>query len=162
MKLYMKEKFFSWTDRFTVKDEYDEDRYYVEGEFLSIGKKLHVLNTNNVELAFIREKILSLFGRYIVEIDGREICQIVRKFSFLKQKYELEGVPWHVVGDFWAHEYTVYDGNREVMHLSKHWFTWGDSYELEIMDPKDELLCLCIVLAVDAALDSETAAAAAT
>ena len=42
MKLYIKQKVFSWVDRFTVFDETGADKYYVEGEFFSWGKKLHV------------------------------------------------------------------------------------------------------------------------
>ena len=35
MKLYIKEKVFSWGDKFTVKDAYGEDKYIVEGEVFS-------------------------------------------------------------------------------------------------------------------------------
>ena len=42
MKLYMKEKVFSWTDKFTIVNERQKVRYTVEGEFFSFGKKLHV------------------------------------------------------------------------------------------------------------------------
>ncbi|MCL1808016.1 MAG: hypothetical protein FWG31_09995 [Oscillospiraceae bacterium] len=34
-------------------------------------------------------------------------------------------------------------------------FSWGDSYELDIADPQNELLCLCVALAVDCALDAK-------
>ena len=152
MKLYMKQKVFSWRDKFTVKDEQEQDRYFVEGELLSVGKKLHVRDTAQNEVAFIRQKVWAWMPRFIIEIGGREVCQIVRRFSLMKPKYELEGIGWHVEGDFWAHEYTVYDGNRLVMQLSKRWFSWGDSYELDIAEDKDELICVGIVLAVDAAL----------
>jgi uncharacterized protein YxjI len=43
------------------------------------------------------------------------------------------------------------------MRLSKKWFTWGDSYELDIVNPQDELLCLCVTLSVDYALASQQA-----
>ena len=33
MKLYIKQKVFSLTSKFTVKDEAGNDRYFVEGEF---------------------------------------------------------------------------------------------------------------------------------
>ena len=52
MKLYIKEKVFSWTDRFTVRDEQGNDKYYVEGEFFSWGKKLHVYDLHDREVAF--------------------------------------------------------------------------------------------------------------
>ena len=42
MKLYIKQKVFSWGDKFTVKDATGRDRYYVEGEIFTFGKKLHV------------------------------------------------------------------------------------------------------------------------
>lgn len=35
MKLYIKQKVFSWGDKFTVKDVNGEDRYFVEGEIFS-------------------------------------------------------------------------------------------------------------------------------
>lgn len=162
MKLYMKQKVFSWKDKFTIKDEYENDRYYVEGEFLSLGKRLHVYDTQHNEVALIRQKLLSFLQRYFVEIDGREVCQVVRELTLLRPRYTLEGLDWQVHGDFWAHEYSLYDGDREVMALSKHWFSWGDSYELDIADEKDTLLCLCVALAVDAALQSQEAAASAS
>lgn len=161
MKLYMKQKVFSWKDKFTVVDEQEMPRFYVEGEFLSWGKKLHVYDTQHNEAAFIREKVMSWLPRYIVEVQGQEVCQIVKKFTFLKPRYELEGLPWHVEGDWWAHEYTLFEGAREVMRLSKHWFTWGDSYMLDIDRPEDALLCLCVVLAIDAALAYAAAASSA-
>jgi Uncharacterized conserved protein len=158
MKLYMKQKVFSWAEKFTVKDEQEQDRYYVEGEFLTLARKLHVFDTAHNEVAFIRQKLWSFFPRFFVEINGQEICQIVKRFTWFKPKYELEGMGWHVEGDFWAHEYAVFDGSREVMHISQHWLTWGDSYELTIVDPKDELICLSIVLAIDAAVAEASAA----
>lgn len=42
MKLYIKEKVFSWSDKFFVKDDSGRDKYAVEGEVFSWGKKLHV------------------------------------------------------------------------------------------------------------------------
>ena len=40
MKLYIKEKVFSWGDKFAVKDASGRDKYVVEGEVFSWGKKL--------------------------------------------------------------------------------------------------------------------------
>lgn len=162
MKLFMKQKVFSWRDRFFVKDENGNDRYYVEGEFFSWGKKLHVYDAGGTEVAFIREKVWSFHPRYYIDINGREVCAIVKKFTFLRPSYYLEGLPWTMSGDFWAHDYFLTDNDRQIMSLSKKWFTWGDSYQLDIADPRNELLCLCIALAVDCVLAAESAAASAS
>ena len=66
MKLYIKEKVFSWGDKFTVKDAYGEDKYIVEGEVFSWGKKLHVYDRSGREVAFIKQEV----WRYI-----RESCR---------------------------------------------------------------------------------------
>ena len=38
-KLYIKEKIFTLADTFTVKDEYGNDKYFVESEIFTLGKK---------------------------------------------------------------------------------------------------------------------------
>lgn len=154
MKLYLKQKVFSWGDRFFAKDEEGNDRYSVVGEIFSWGKKLHIYDMQGNEAAFIRQKVFSFLPRYFVEMDNQVVCEIVKEFTFLRPSYRLEGLPWRLSGDLWAHEYTLTAHGGEVMRLSKQWFTWGDSYELDITHPQDELLCLCVTLAVDCALAS--------
>lgn len=149
MTLYIKQRVFSFRDRFFVKDSYGADRFYVEGEIFSWGRKLHVYTTNGAEVAFIRQKLLSWMPRYQIEIHGRIVCEFVREFAFFKPRYRIEGLSWRLEGDFLAHQYSLSDGWRQIMSLSKKWFTWGDSYELNIADARDELVCLCIALSVD-------------
>ena len=153
MKLYLKQKVFSWHERFYVKDETGNDRFSVEGEILSWGKKLHIYDLYDREVAFIRQKVSSFLPRYFIEINGQVVCEIVKEMTFLKQKYRLEGLSWRVAGDFWAHEYSLDDGGKQIMTMSKKWATWGNSYELDIGDPDDEVLCLCVTLAIDCAMD---------
>ena len=40
MKLYIKQKVFSIKDKFTIKDEEGNDKYFVEGKILSLGKNI--------------------------------------------------------------------------------------------------------------------------
>ena len=48
-------------------------------------------------------------------------------------------------------EYDVYDQCTSVVHITKEPFHWGDTYELNVMDPKDEIMALMLVIAIDAA-----------
>ena len=148
MKLYIKQKVFSWRDKFFIKDEAGNDRFYAEGEFFTWGRKLHVYNMAGQEVAFIRRKMWTFLPKYYIETGG-QTYMLVKEFTFFKQRFYLDGTPWAVQGDFWAHEYSINDGVSDVMRMSKHWFTWGDSYELDIPDPKDEILCLCVTLGID-------------
>lgn len=155
MKLYIKQKVFSWGDRFTVKDSAGVDRYFVEGEVFTFGKKLHVYNSTHAEVAYIEQQLFTWRPRYSVYIGGREAAQVVREFSFMRPRYRVEGVDWDVDGDFFAHEYTARCDGRVVATIGKEWMSWGDSYELTIIEPTNEVLALGVVLAIDAAIESQ-------
>ena len=161
MKLYLKQKFFSWKDRAWVRDETGADRYFIEGKVFSIGKKLWIMTPQGEELAYVRQKVPTLMPRFIVEIGGREVAQIAKKFTFLKPKYEIEGLGWTVEGDFLSHDYTVFSVERPIITIHKKWMSWGDSFEVDIGQGTDEVLALAVVLAIDAVMDAQAAASSA-
>ena len=155
MKLYMKQKIFSWNDKFSIYDENGEERYFVEGELFSWGKKLHVYNREQKEAAFIRQEIFTLLPKFIVSIDGQDIAEIVKEFTFFKPKYRIDGLGWAIQGDFWDHDYEIAKGGNTIVRICKRWFTWGDCYELDVEDPEDEIVALSVVLAIDCVLDAQ-------
>ena len=162
MKLYLKQKFFSWKDRAWVKDEAGQDKYFIEGKVLSIGKKLWIMTPSGEQLAFVRQKVPTLLPKFIVEIGGREVATIVKKFTFLKPKYVIDGLGWDVQGDFLGHDYTVYASDRPIITIHKRWMSWGDAFELDIASGTDEVLALSVVVAIDAVMDAQDTAASAS
>ena len=149
MKLYMREKVFTLNERFTVRDEWGNDKYYVEGEFFSLGKKLHLLNTHGEEVAFIRQELLTLMPRFTVSVAGRELATIRKEFTLFFQRYAIDGLGWEVDGSVMMHDYVITKNGRTIVRITKEWFTWGDSYVLDIADPADELVALAVVLTID-------------
>ena len=55
----------------------------------------------------------------------------------------------------------IMDGGAPVVRIHKKWMSWGDAFELDIAPGTDEVLALAVVLAIDAVLDSQQAAATA-
>ncbi len=158
MKLYIKEKVFSWGDKFTVKDAYGEDKYIVEGEVFTFGKKLHVYDRSGREVAFIKQEVWSFLPRYYVFCGDRQIAEIKKEFTFLFPRYTIEGLGWEIDGSFMAHDYQITKRDRKIVTISKEWMTWGDSYELDIADPADELVALAVVIAIDCVTEANSAA----
>ena len=158
MKLYIKEKVFSWGDKFTVKDEYGNDRYYVEGEVFSWGKKLHVYDMAGNEIAFMKQEVWSFLPRYYVFCGDRQVAEIKKEFTFIFPKYSIEGLGWEIEGRFMAHDYEITQSGRTIVSIRKEWMTWGDSYELDIRNPEDEIVALAVVLTIDCVTESGSAA----
>lgn len=155
MKLYIKEKIFTWGDKFTVKDEAGNDKYVVEGEIFSWGKKLHVYDMQGYEVSFIKQEMLRFLPAYSVYHRGRQVAEIRKEFSFLFPRYTIDGLGWQIDGRFMAHDYEITKAGRSIVTIRKEWMTWGDSYELDIRDPADEIVALAVVLTIDCVIEAQ-------
>src|ERR1035437_777693 len=123
MKLYLKQKVFSWADKFFIKDFNGIDKYYVEGELFSWGHKLHIFGAEKQEIAFIKQRLLTWLLKFEVYINETLAVEVVKEFTFFKPRYILRGTNLTVNGDFWSHNYTITDGNSTVASISKAWFS---------------------------------------
>ncbi len=158
MKLYIKEKVFSWGDKFTVKDASGSDKYVVEGEVFSWGKKLHVYDMAGREVAFIKQEVWSWMPRFYVFCGDRQVAEIKKEFTFFFPKYSIEGLGWEIDGKFMAHDFEITKHGHRIVTITKEWMTWGDSYELDIANPEDEIVALAVVLTIDCVMESNSGA----
>lgn len=154
MKLYMKQRIFSWGDKFSIYDEYGNECYYVEGEVFTFGKKLHLYDLNRRELAFIQQRLLTFLPKYEIMKNGINIAEVVKEFTFFRQEYSVNGLGWKVHGDFFSHEYEIISGGQLIARVSKEWFTLGDAYQIDISDAADETDALAVVLVIDACIEA--------
>lgn len=150
MKLYIKQKVFSWNEQFDIYDENGDVVFTVEGEFLSFGKKLHILDLEGYELAYIHQKLFTLMPKFLIYKGDEEVAEVEKVFSFFTQEYTVHGFDWSVTGDFFAHEYEIDSPKGVIACINKKWFTWGDTYEVDISDDEDIIMALCVVLVIDA------------
>ena len=155
MRLYMKQKVFALKDRFYVKDDHGNDCYYVEGEFFSLGKKLHIYDMAHRELALVQQKLFSLLPKYVVTVEGEEVAEITKEFTLFKPCYKVKGPDWTVDGDIWDHDYKVRRGMNVIVDVSKKWLSWGDTYQIDIRQNINPVMALAVVLAIDCVLDAE-------
>lgn len=152
MQLLIKQKVFSWTDTYDVYDAFGEPRYFVKAEFLTLGHQIHVYDKRTgAEVGSIHQVLFSLLPKFEIVIGGQCVGTIRQEFTFFKPRYTADFQGWDIEGDFWNWNYTVHQGQRQVMSIEKQWFTWGDTYVLDFSDPQDMLPGLLLVIAIDAA-----------
>ena len=155
MRYILKQKLLSFGDDFYIKDENERDAYFVDGRAFSIGDKLAFKDMNGRELAFIRQKLLAWGPTYEIVRDGT-IAAVVKKhvFALLHHRFTVD-VPGpddlEAEGDFLDHEYTFRRGDRVVATVSKKWFSFTDTYGIEIADGEDDVLILASAVVVDQA-----------
>lgn len=151
MQLLIKQRVFSWTDTYDVYDQNGEAKYFVKAEFFTLGHKLHVYDMHNREVGVIREKLFSLLPVFEIDVDGECIGKIEKRFTLFYSKYDIDYMNWRAEGDFLDWEYDVYEGCSSVVHVTKKWLSWGDTYVIDFADPSNEIAALMLVLSIDAA-----------
>ncbi len=150
MKLLIKQRVFSWTDTYDVYDSMGEPKYFVKAEFFSFGHTLHVYrHDTNEEVGMIKEKVFSFLSTAEIYVNGGFLGTIRKEFTFFVPKYSIDYNGWQVEGDFFGWEYEVRNSRGTVATISKQIFTFGDTYEIDIADPNDELDALMTVITID-------------
>ncbi|MHC5374787.1 LURP-one-related/scramblase family protein [Enterococcus sp. LJL120] len=147
-KLYIKQKVFSLGEKFTVKDEAANDRYFVKGSFMKIPKEFRITDTQGKEVGVITKKVVSLLPKFFVTVGSKEVV-IEKKLSFLKAKYDITGENLSIQGDLWNMNFSMMQEGTEVATVNKKWVSWGDSYEVTILKEELEELIICFVVALD-------------
>ncbi|KFN93427.1 hypothetical protein TMUPMC115_0393 [Tetragenococcus muriaticus PMC-11-5] len=56
-------------------------------------------------------------------------------------------------------EFEVYSQEKQVASIRKRWFSWGDTYEVTILDEELEQLLISLVIAIDCVKADEAGAA---
>jgi uncharacterized protein YxjI len=161
MKLYIKQKLFSFKDRFTIKNENQEDVLQVEGKLFSFGKQLSIQTMDMQEVAFVKQKVFNFLPTFEISL-GEELHVLKKQFSFFKPVYALPTLGITIQGNFVAHQYTITQENNVIANISKAFFSFADSYEVDIFDDTDMRIVIAIVVAIDAVLDMERSNAANT
>ena len=110
------------------------------------------------EVAFIKQELFTLLPRYSVFIGDDQVAEIVKEFSLFFPRYSIEGLGWEIEGRFMAHDYEITKNGYPIVSISKEWMTWGDSYELNIANPADEIIALAVVLTIDCVTESTSGA----
>jgi uncharacterized protein YxjI len=155
LKYVMKQKLFSWGDDFTIQDENENDVYFVDGKAFSLGDQLSFQDMDEHELAFIQQKLLAWGRTYEIHRDGAVAAVVTKElFTLFHCKFTVD-VPGPddliAEGEFTDHEYEFKRGERVVASVSKRWFTWTDTYGVEIDPGEDPVLILACTVVIDMA-----------
>ncbi|HEY4132617.1 MAG TPA: LURP-one-related family protein [Gemmatimonadaceae bacterium] len=155
MRFVMKQKLWSFGDDFTIQDESGSDAYLVDGKAFSIGDQLSFQDLAGNELAYIKQRVLSWGKTYEISRDGA-IVAVVKKalFTLIHHRFTVD-VPGpgdlESSGNFTDHEYTFRRGDEPVAAVSKQWFSWTDTYGVDVGAGEDPVLILASAVVIDMA-----------
>lgn len=150
MKLLFKQRLFSWFDSYDIFDENNNTVFTVKGQ-LSWGHRLNVYDALGNHVATLQQRVLTFLPKFDIYIQENLVGTISKEFTLLKPKYNIDFMGWHIEGDFFEWEYSIFNSiGNNIAHVSKELFNWTDTYSINIINPADALPALMLVLAIDA------------
>ena len=150
MKLLFKQKMFSWLDSYDVFSEAGETLYKVKGK-LDWGHCFKIYDAADNELATVKQKIFTWLPKFEMYYGDSFVGCISREFTFFRPKYNIDCNGWQVEGDWLEWDYSIVNHTGQcVATVSKKIWNWTDTYEIDVVDPRDALCALMLVIAIDA------------
>lgn len=150
MRMYFKQRLFSWFDSYDIYDEQGKVIYEVKGQ-LSWGHCLKIFDAYGSEVGTVEERVLTFFPKFNVYLGDQYLGCISKEFSFFMPKYDIDYNGWHIEGDFLEWDYQITDGNGgTVAVITKELFHMTDQYVIDVPDQSNALIALMFVLAIDA------------
>ena len=150
MKLFIKQKLFSWFDSYNVYDEQENIIYIVKGS-PSWGHRLHISDPQGNNVGTVQERVLTLLPKFELYLGDVYAGCISKEFSFFFSKYQIDCNGWQISGDLFDWDFEIKDkyGNTAVT-ISKQLWNFTDTYCIDVARPEDMLLAMMTVLAIDA------------
>ena len=158
MKLYIRQKIFSWRDKYQIWNESGTPVYFVEGEFFSFGAKLHLLDKTGAELYRIEQQIFRFMPEYHI-YKGDTLCAVVKKkFMLFGHAIDIDSDfgQFAIDGNFWGMDFTNSTNGVVIGAISKEWFNFADCYELDIASETDPGFFTTLVIAIDHCIHNES------
>ena len=150
MRMYFKQRLFSWFDSYDIYDEAGNTLYTVKGQ-LSWGHCLKIFDGGDREVGMVKERVLTWLPKFELYAGGRYLGCVAREWSWFKPRYRVDCNGWRMEGDFFEWDYRVVSAaGQPVATISKELFHWTDTYVLDVINPLDALQVLMLVLAIDA------------
>ena len=154
MRYYVKSKFFNIKEDFWVKDERDENCYFIDKEFFSFGLQFKVIK-NNIELYTVKEKLLRFMPSYeIYDRDDNLIAAVKKQVTFFKDRINVESNygDFQITGNFWHYNYSISYNEKTVAVIDKEFLSFTDNYYVDINYDNHPFI-LALVFIIDNIID---------
>ncbi|MFQ5463431.1 MAG: LURP-one-related/scramblase family protein [Phycisphaerae bacterium] len=162
MRYMLKQKMFSLGQDFTILDASGDRAFVVDGKAFSFGQKFSFQDAHGHELLFVRQRHFAWRPTYLIFREGKRIAVVTRKpFTFFRSIFfvNLVGAGRIVVeGAMWEHEYAFKRKRATIATVSRKWFSWADTYGVEISDDEDHPLLLAVAVILDLMCQAKAAA----
>lgn len=137
--------------KFTLRDAAGNVRYTAATVTEKMmGYTLRTWYPNGAEAFMIQSKGVTVMNlQFEMVKNGRSVTLIQQKNRVVRYDYELPQLGMVATGDFISHQFDITQNGQNVAHIRRKLMSWGDSYEIDILNQQLEEPILAAVFAVE-------------
>lgn len=159
MKYRMKQDWIALGDDFTITDERGNVAAKVDGHVFSIGNKLTFQDASGREIGKISQQLLSLRPAYEITRNGQVLAVVKKDFFNLFRCSFTVDVPGpddlEALGNLLDHDYEFRRHGQTIARVSKAWFSFTDSYCIDVANDEDPFLIVASAVVIDLCCHAE-------
>jgi uncharacterized protein YxjI len=149
----LRRQMISLGEDFWVANAQGENVYKVDGKVLTLTQTFALQDASGSELARMRAEMLTLRRTMDIERGGQVVAVVKKAFiNILGQSFAVDIAgdgELQAHGDILNHEFQITGPGGVVATVSRQWFIGDLMYGIAIAPGQDEVLMLCIAIAID-------------
>jgi uncharacterized protein YxjI len=156
MRFHIKERGWSLSEAFVVRDDVGSAVFEIRGAFVNINDDLVLIDrstSKELARAHIRQHPLLLALHYEIYLNGQLWASMLDRFRLFHEDFKIEtgdGSALHVRGDTWRWNFSVIDqAGHPLARIGRQYSIFPDSYAIEVAQHVDAVAIVALVIVMD-------------
>lgn len=153
MRYHLRERAWSLTESFTIKDEKGHPVFDVHGKFFHIGDNLILTDRQSgQQLLQIKQKLISIRPSYDIYRNGEHWGNVHEQIHLFGERFKVQGengMVFEINGSVWNWNFTISDPHGNLLaRVGREFSLFRDSYAVDVAQGVDVpfVIALAIVL----------------
>jgi uncharacterized protein YxjI len=155
----LRRQLLAFGEDFWIQNAQGENVYRLDGKVLALTQTFALEDVGGNELARMQAEMFTLRRTMDIERGGQVVATVRKAFiNVLGQSFSVDiagGGELQASGDILNHEFQISAGSTVVATISKQWFAADFMYGIAIAPGQDEVLMLCVAMAIDEMSESD-------
>ena len=131
-------------------------KYTVKKKLLAAGADFDIFDSNGNKVALVDQKVMNMVKTFDISINGQKCGTVKKKFPALTKDMNYDARGWKLDGDAVGVSFKFTDAAKAVYAtVKKKVIALGDTYEITVTNPEDELLVVALTVVIDEAFHSK-------
>ena len=154
MRYHLRERAWSLTEAFTVRDDAGNAVFEIRGKFFHIGDNLMLYDlSSGQELVQIKQRVISLLPHYNIYRNGEHWASVHEQWRLFGERFKVQGdngMVFHVDGNIWRWQFTVSDDSgNQLARIGRQFSIFRDSYAVDVAPGVDAPFIIALAVVIE-------------